>query len=732
MLLLLVLLTARLTEAEESVCRPHGTPGSPQLFKDGDILIGGIFSIHNTVSDIKANFSNNPQAVKCKSLDFRELRFAQTMIFAIEEINNSTEILPDVVLGYKIYDSCASSSLAQKAALDLVNGPDASFSNNSTCAKPSFVSHYATCACLSNRKEFPTFFRTIPSDYFQATALVNLVKHFGWSWVGALRSDNDYGNFGMATFIKMAEEENICIEFSEAFYRTNSREKLLKVVDTIKKSTVKVIVTFMATGDIAIILEELSKQNVSGFQWLGSEAWVTDAELLSKEGYGLLRGTLGFAIKKSVIFGLRNFLVNIHPLEISGNSLIKEFWETAFSCTFMNNTTVSPQRLCTGLENLSNLQNPYTDVSQLRISNNVYKAVYAIAMSLHNMLICKQSLDPAKSHICSDKYNIEPVKVKDILTYKLLLICIFFCYYSTECIQCPLEYWPNMAKDQCNEKIFEFLSYEDVLGIILVLFSLSGASITVAVALIFFQHRHTPIVKANNSELSFLLLLSLTLCFLCSITFIGKPSSWSCMLRHTAFGITFVLCLSCVLGKTIVVLMAFRATVPGTNIMKWFGPFQQRMSVFACTFLQVLICIGWLTVSSPYPDRNMEYSKDKIILECNVGSSVAFYVVLGYIGILSTFCFILAFLARKLPDNFNEAKFITFSMLIFCAVWITFIPAYISSPGKYTVAVEIFAILASSFGLLFCIFAPKCYIVLLKPEKNTKKFMMEKMPQKSL
>ncbi|OCT96525.1 hypothetical protein XELAEV_18008729mg [Xenopus laevis] len=320
-------------------------------------------------------------------------------------------------------------------------------------------------------------------------------------------------------------------------------------------------------------------------------------------------------------------------------------------------------------------------------------------------------------------------------------ICCYDCVLCSEgeisntdnqsCFLCPDMEWPNDKRNQCVVRKEEFLSYtNDVISMcfssISVLFSIT----TLAILGIFISYRDTPIVRANNRSLSFLLLVSIKLSFLSVFLFLGRPVDITCMLRIITFGITFSIAVSSLLAKTILVCVAFKATKPGSSWRKWVGVKLSNSVVLFCSSIQIIICMTWLAISPPFQELDLHTYPGTIIIQCNEGSAIGFYSVIGYMGLLAAVSFVLAFLARTLPDSFNEAKYITFSMLLFCSVWITMIPAYLSTKGKNTVCVEIFAIVISSSGLLSCIFLPKCYIILFRPEINKKSHLLETKPHK--
>ncbi|XP_043943565.1 vomeronasal type-2 receptor 26-like [Protopterus annectens] len=295
-----------------------------------------------------------------------------------------------------------------------------------------------------------------------------------------------------------------------------------------------------------------------------------------------------------------------------------------------------------------------------------------------------------------------------------------------ECFHCPEYYWPNDRKDNCIPKPIEFLSYVEPLGVSLCTSTIITCLLCSCILCIFIMNRNTPIVKANNRYLSYVLLLGLMFCCLCSFIFIGYPMKLTCMLRQSAFGVIFSISVSCILAKTITVVIAFNATNPASKLRNWVGSEIPNSVIFVGSSVQFLICITWLISCTPFPNLNMESEEGKIIVECNECSVVAFWCMLGFLGFLATVSFAVAFLSRKLPDSFNEAKYITFTMLMFVSVWLSFVPAYLSTRGKYMVAVEVFAIISSTAAMLGCIFFPKCYIILLRPELNSKEYLIGK------
>ncbi|XP_049928941.1 extracellular calcium-sensing receptor-like [Epinephelus moara] len=829
------------------------------MHKPGDVILGGLFEVHYTSVLPELTFTSEPHQLICQGFDPPGFRHAMTMAFAIDEINKNSNLLPNVTLGYSLYDNCATLVIGFSAALSLASGREEQFLLDETCLgtppvlgivgdsfstfsiatsdviglfKLPIVSYFATCSCLSDRQRFPSFFRTIPSDAFQVRAMIQILKHFGWTWAGLLVSDDDYGLHVARSFQSdLAQSGGGCLAYSEILPWGDNPAELKRIVTVMKTSTARVVIVFAHQIHMIQLMEEVVRQNVTGLQWMASEAWTAAAVLQTPRLMPYLGGTLGIAIRRGEIPGLRDFLLRIRPdLHDSnnfGHSMVRQFWEQTFQCRFAPppagwmEAGLEP---CTGDEDLENVETEFLDVSNLRPEYNIYKAVYALAYALDDMLRCEPERGPFSRHSCATLQTLEPwqltyylqkvnfttpfgdqvsfdengdaLPIYDIMNWlwlpdgrtevqtvgvvkklatkgeELTLdedkifwnfefkqpprsvcsescppgtrmarkkgqpVCCFDCVPcsegkssnetdSMECTSCSEDFWSSSQRDHCVPKKTEFLSYHEPLGICLTAASLLGTFICAVVLVIFIYHRNTPMVRANNSELSFLLLVSLKLCFLCSLLFIGRPRLWTCQLRHAAFGISFVLSVSCILVKTMVVLAVFKASKPGGGAsLKWFGPLQQRGTVLVLTSIQAAICTAWLVSFSPAPHKNTQYHNDKIVYECVVGSTIGFAVLLGYIGLLAILSFLLAFLARNLPDCFNEAKLITFSMLIFCAVWVAFVPAYVNSPGKYADAVEVFAILASSFGLLVALFGPKCYIILLRPERNTKKAIM--------
>ncbi|XP_077137318.1 vomeronasal type-2 receptor 26-like [Ranitomeya variabilis] len=446
---------------------------------------------------------------------------------------------------------------------------------------------------LSNSNLFPSFFQALPNYSTQCLAIIQLLRHYNWTWIGVITSDDDFGEKQSQELKTKAANYEICVEYIIKIY--DDIEVLVdhyKKIKTINKSTSQVIVicgTF--SGFIVFFIEE---------------------ELKARE---------------------KTFIV-----------------PAGWIAHFIPST---------------NVRSPF-----------------------HGSLVFSP---PVK-------------KMPD----------------RASCHKCPEDQWPNDF-NQCVPKPIEFLSYENdpavlVISVISVLCFLK----TSVILGIFILFQDTPVVQANNKTMSFILLVSIMLSFLCVFLFLDRPTHVTCMLRQTSFGIIFSVAISSLLAKTIMVYTAFKASKPGSSWRRLIGVRITNCVVFFCSFIQVLLSIIWLSTSPPFPEMNTHLYQDKIIFQCNEGSMVAFSMLLSYMGLLAAISFIVAFLARNLPDSFNEAKNITFSMLVVCSVWVAFIPSYMSVTGKNTVLVEIFAVISSSVGILGCIFFPKCYIILVRPELNSK------------
>nr|XP_006994322.2 vomeronasal type-2 receptor 116-like [Peromyscus maniculatus bairdii] len=817
-----------------------------EFHHEGDVVIGAFFPLHMIYTGNKLPHATEPYFYTDLHLqyNFKNYQFVLALVFAIEEINRNPHLLPNTSLGFDFRNVQYVERGILENAFIWITGHKHYYIPNYNCrkkSKPAAVLTGTTLAAsaqvgtllqlyktpqltfgpfdpiLGDQRQFSSLYQMAPKDTSISLAVLALMLHFKWSWVGLILPDDHKGIHIVSELRRELESNRVCIAFVEMILGTWSSfsNKFWKNLGKIQNSSANVIIIYGDTYSLQGLMRNIGQLLMTGKVWILNAQW----DYTNHADYFLLdsfHGSLIFSHHLEESSEFTNFIRTVNPYKYPEDNYLPKLWFLFFKCSF-SEIDCHLLENCHPNASLELLPRHIFDIVMSEESYNIYNAVYTVAHSLHEMSLQQVQMQPytnGKKQMTFFSWQLHPflrniytnnhmrgqkdsdgkkklssdydilnfwnfpkglgVKVKVgtfssnaplgqqlSLTEQMIrwplrftkiphsvchkscgpgfrkvvledrVVCCYDCIpcpdneISNEtadvdqCVKCPESQYANTEKKHCLQKTVSFLTHEDPLGMALTTTALCLSALTTVVLGVFVKNRDTPIVKANNRALSYTLLITLTICFLCSLLFIGRPNTATCILQQTIFGVAFTVALSTVLAKAITVVIAFKVTFPGRMVRWLMISRAPNLIIPICTLIQLVLCGIWMATSPPFIDQDAYAEHGHIIILCNKGSAVAFHCVLGYLCSLALGSYSMAFLSRNLPDTFNEARFLSFSMQVFFCVWVTFLPVYHSTKGKVMVAMEVFSILASSAALLGLIFAPKCYIILLRPDRNS-------------
>ncbi|KAJ8261964.1 hypothetical protein GJAV_G00160500 [Gymnothorax javanicus] len=288
------------------------------------------------------------------------------------------------------------------------------------------------------------------------------------------------------------------------------------------------------------------------------------------------------------------------------------------------------------------------------------------------------------------------------------------------CAPCSPGQWPNDDLSGCYDLPEDYIMWEDAWAIGPMAIACVGFICTILVAVVFIRHNDTPLVKASGRELCYILLLGVFMSYGMTFFFIAKPSPAICTLRRLGLGTSFAVCYSALLTKTNRIARIFGGVKDGAQRPRFISPSSQVFICLSLISIQLVLVSVWLLLEVPGTRRfTLPERRETVILKCNVRDS-SMLLSLSYDIVLVILCTVYAFKTRKCPENFNEAKFIGFTMYTTCIIWLAFLPIFYVTSSDYRVQTTTMCISVSlsGFVVLGCMFAPKVHIILFQPQKN--------------
>lgn len=419
----------------------------------GDIILGGLFPVHSSGS------------VKCQSLNpERGIQRVEAMLYTLDEINNNGSLLPGLRLGANIRDTCSLGNHALEQSLDFVktsvadvlaspkspkksdscpcmpSAPSSQQSRSDTMSqhhtswsqdivrgvvggsystvsilvanlyrlfKLPQISYASTSAVLSDKRTYPFFARTVPSDVEQARAMAHLVAAHNWTYVSTVRSAGDYGDSGMDAFWKEADKRKVCIAAREVIRGSSTSAELDEMVKVLRSgfSKARVVVLFTRMDHTKLLLDAVRRANLTDhFVWIASDGWGRENVPVTNNSR-VANGALTIEILAKEIGNFSTYYRNLR-YDNSRNPWFSKYWESLFDCVYANASFIAENRkkgknavlICNELVNDKlgdKLAEQFKQEAKIQF---VYNAVYALAWGLHELQqkLCPFHPNPAK------------------------------------------------------------------------------------------------------------------------------------------------------------------------------------------------------------------------------------------------------------------------------------------------------------------------------------------------
>ncbi|KAF7234890.1 Vomeronasal type-2 receptor 26 [Varanus komodoensis] len=436
LVLLLLLFASMAYKAETSKCTGHDPlPVPHEWYQPGDLLIGGIASQIFFLSP-GVLFQQHPSMETHFQIPIMITKFYQHILalaFAIETINENLKMLPNITLGFHIFDSYNDKKMAFRTTLELlfkshefvpnykcgternVIAIIAGYSSDISFQVADILGLYKTPQVAygsftekeSDATWVPPFYCMAPSETHQYTGIIHLFHHFGWTWIGIFAVDDDSGDRFLQALEPLLSEKGICSAFTQRIpneghfpsFDTLARMSSLtyRHISNFKANAFLLYgetMTFLwLTALLASADAEYSENTTPRHVWILT-AQIDFALTSISISWALVffQSIISFASHSNEPLGYARYLQSIRFHQTQDNGFLKDFWEQAFTCSFPHpGDTEEVDRTCTREERLETIPQTFFEMSMSGHSYSVYNAVSAVARALHAFITSKSN-----------------------------------------------------------------------------------------------------------------------------------------------------------------------------------------------------------------------------------------------------------------------------------------------------------------------------------------------------